>query len=171
MTGDRTMAAAGLGGVHVVRQSQRHTRISLSLTAMIDVVFLLLVYFMVATDFKAGEEIFKMDLPDRQGANHVQDPFDLDDEPLRIRLASSGSMRDACQLQVEGPYEQPRNFQQLYEFLMQRQINPQTTMGLFEADHPIIILPTRSTRWEHAIEAFNAAARAGYKNVTLAKPD
>jgi hypothetical protein len=40
--------------------------LSLNLTAMIDVVFLLLVYFMVGTEFKLGEEVFRLDLPDRQ---------------------------------------------------------------------------------------------------------
>ena len=42
--------------------------------------------------------------------------------------------------------------------------------GLFEADHPIIIEPTGTTRWEHAMEAFNAAVRARYTNVTFAPP-
>jgi hypothetical protein len=42
--------------------------------------------------------------------------------------------------------------------------------GMFEADHPIIIEPTATTRWEHAMEAFNAAVRARYTNVTFAPP-
>jgi hypothetical protein len=41
---------------------------------------------------------------------------------------------------------------------------------MFPADHPIIVQPARATRWEHAMEAFNAAARARYSNVTFAKP-
>ena len=38
----------------------------LNLTSMIDVVFLLLIYFMVATEFKTAEESFPMDLPMRE---------------------------------------------------------------------------------------------------------
>ncbi|MHC4614422.1 MAG: ExbD/TolR family protein, partial [Planctomycetota bacterium] len=45
------------------RRRQRQARIGLNLTAMIDVVFLLLVYFMAATEFKLGEEIYRLDLP------------------------------------------------------------------------------------------------------------
>ena len=51
------------------RPRRQRARIALNLTAMIDVVFLLLIYFMVATEFKAGEEIFRLDLPERQAAS------------------------------------------------------------------------------------------------------
>ena len=43
-------------------------RPALNLTSMIDVVFLLLVYFMVATEFKRAEVIERLDLPNRLGA-------------------------------------------------------------------------------------------------------
>jgi biopolymer transport protein ExbD len=108
-----------------VRVRQRRGRASASLalnmTSIIDVVFLLLIYFLVATDFRLGEEVYRMDLPAREGVSQ-RDPFELDDEPLRIAVMSTG------------------------------------------------LAPERSTRWEHAIEAFNTAARARYTNVTLAKP-
>lgn len=139
-----------------------------NLTAMIDVVFLLLIYFMVATDFKVGEEIYRMDLPERNQSNQERDPFDLDDEPLRISVASSGFGVLRYRLSIEGPYPQPDDFEQLFQFLRDRQINEFTSGGMFDIDHPIIILPTRTTRWEHAIEAFNAAARARYTNVIFA---
>ena len=152
------------------RRRRGRARMALNLTAMIDVVFLLLIYFMVATEFKLGEEIYRLDLPPRQPAAQLRDPFELDEEPLRIEVASTGYARGAYSLRIEGPYRQPASFEELFEFLRQRQITEHTVGGLFEPDHPMVIVPTRTTRWEHVIDAFNALARAQYTNVTFAKP-
>jgi biopolymer transport protein ExbD len=146
-----------------------HARLSLNLTAMIDVVFLLMVYFMVATEFKAGEEVFRLDLPDRLQSARQLDPFDLDDEPLKITVASTGAARSACRLRIDGPYPQPGTFEDLHDFLRARQIRPENATGLFRRDHPIVIVPTVETRWEHAVEALNAAARAQYTNVMFGR--
>jgi biopolymer transport protein ExbD len=158
-----------------VRHRHHHSpQLSLNLTAMIDVVFLLLIYFLVATDFRLGEEIYRMDLPQRAGAAVGQrDPFELDVEPLRILVTSTGPMPAEYRLHIDGPYSQPADFEQLHHFLRQRQINQTNTSGLvlFEPDQPIIIQPTRGTRWDHAMEAFNAAARARYTNITFSRAD
>ena len=147
------------------RRGRSRPSIALNLTAMIDVTFLLLIYFMVATEFKLGEEVYRLDLPQRQQAQ--RDPFELDEEPLRIRIATTGYGPGAYSLQVEGPYLRVRSFQELHEFLRQRRITDASPGGLFGPDHPIIIEPTRTTRWQHAMAAFNAAARARYTNITL----
>ena len=160
-----------LGDHPLTRRPPRgRARLSLNLTAMIDVVFLLLIYFMVATEFKAGEEVYRLDLPERQAANQERDPFDLDTEPLRIRVGSTGLGPNAYTVRVGGPYRQPATFADLHEFLRDRQINESTVTGLFEPDHPIVVVPATSTRWEHVIDAFNAAARARYTNITFGKP-
>jgi biopolymer transport protein ExbD len=132
---------------------------------MIDVTFLLLVYFMVATEFKLGEEVYPMDLPDRRPARQERDPFELDERPLRIQLASTGPR--SCRIRIDGPYAQPATFSELFDFLRQRRISDDVSGGLFEAEHPIILEPTRTTRWQHAMDAFNAVARARYTNVTF----
>ncbi len=174
MSGERTHEPGrGLEPDALSRRHRRrppgHARLSLNLTAMIDVVFLLLVYFMVATDFKAGEEVYKMDLPERRAAKPPADPFDLDEEPLRVVISTRGRLRTAYRISIDGPYPQPESFEELFDFLRQRRIGPDTATGLFEPDHPIVIAPARATRWEHAMEAFNAAARARYSNVTFAR--
>jgi biopolymer transport protein ExbD len=148
-----------------------HSRLALNLTAMIDVVFLLMIYFMLATEFKAGEEIYRMDLPPRQPSSALREPFDLDEQPLRLTVASIGPGSRGYRLGIEGPYPQPASFEELHEFLRQRRVGPDTTGGLFEPDHPIVVQPTRRTRWEHAVEVFNVVARARYQNVTFARPN
>ncbi len=124
---------------------------------------------MAATEFKLGEEIYRLDLPQRGAA---ADPFELPRDPLRI-LITSTTTGDSALIDLPGiPGEDasPKSFDMLYRFLQENQRTPTTVGGLFEADHPIIVEPTGSSRWEHAMEAFNAAARARYTNVTFAPP-
>jgi biopolymer transport protein ExbD len=142
------------------------TRMGLNLAAMIDVVFLLLIFFMVATRFKLGEEIYRLDLPER-GEAVAADPFQLDEEPLRISITSHG--REAYRIELDGPYDRPRTFAELHQFLLDRQIRPGHPEGLFPPDHPIIVQPSATTRWEHAISVFNAAVRARYTNISFAE--
>lgn len=149
------------------RRDFRRPRIGLNLTAMIDVVFLLLIYFMVATEFKAGEEIYRLDLPPEASARQPADPFELDEEPLRIRVASVGRLADAVRIEIDGPYPRPESFAALETFLRDRRIGPGAALGLFAGDHPIIIEPATTARWEHAVSVFNAVARAEYVNVTF----
>ncbi len=161
---DPDPSAGGHAAVPRARRRRQPARIGLNLTAMIDVVFLLLIYFMAATEFKQGEEIYRLDLP-RRGA--PADPFVLPRDPLRIVLASTGPV---CRIRLPGSYAQPASFQELHGFLVENRRTAGAVGGLFEADHPIIIEPTGTTRWEHAMEAFNAAVRARYTNVTFAPP-
>jgi len=165
----RATADDGLARRTRRRRRRGRATIALNLTAMIDVTFLLLVYFMTATEFKLGEEIYRLDLPQR-GRAEQRDPFELDEEPLRIAVATTGFGLRAYSLKIEGPYRQPRSFEELYEFLDRRRISKDAAGGLFQADHPIIIQPARTTTWQHAMEAFSAAARARYTNVAFAKP-
>jgi biopolymer transport protein ExbD len=150
------------------RRKRPAMRLKVNVTSLIDVTFLLLVYFMIATSFTASEEVYRTDIPNREGVGQG-DPFKLDQEPLRISVTSTGLGPDMYRLRLEGPYSQPATFDDLFDFLSSRQVRPDVTGGLFERDHPIIIQPARTARWEHAMEAFNAAARAHYTNVTFAK--
>lgn len=145
-------------------------RISLNLTSMIDVTFLLLVYFLVATEFKLGEEVYRLDLPERMPAQSQADPFELDLEPLRIEVFTTGIGERAMTLRIDGPYQQPRSLDELMRFLNERRISPATPNGMFESDHPVIVRPGGDTTWEHTVATFNAVVRSGYTNVTFARP-
>ncbi len=149
---------------------EEHARISVTLTSLIDVTFLLLVYFILATQFESGEEIYPVDLPRRlQGYGEV-DPFRLDDEPLRIEVSSFGAGGLQYGLRVDGLPDQPATFEQLNRMLAERQINDEQTGGWYLPDHPIIVEPGRTASWDHVVAAFNAAARARYTNILFAEP-
>lgn len=149
----------------VRRRVREAPTIGLNLTAMIDVVFLLLIYFMVATDFKQAEEVYRLDLPERVEGLSI-DPFQLDDEPLRILVRSTGPGDEEYRIRIEGPWGEVTDFAGLYEFLASRRLDGMGG-GLFAEDHPLIVVPGSDTRWSVAVEAFNAAVRAGYLNITF----
>ena len=140
--------------------------IGLNLTAMIDVVFLLLIYFMVATEFKTAEETFPMDVPIR---NHGQ-VLTLDEEPLIIFVESAGTGEADLRIRLDGPWEPIGSIDALLLFLKSNKASGFGRSGLFAERHPNLIKPTKNTRWEHAIAAYNAVARANYTNITLDEP-
>jgi biopolymer transport protein ExbD len=148
------------------RRVRNASSIGLNLTSMIDVVFLLLVYFLVATDFTQSEEIYRLDLPERTDGLTL-DPFELDDEPVRIIVHGTGGVDGDYRLQIDGPgAEAISSFESLYDYLAARRLDGMGG-GLFAEDHPLLVVPSSRTSWSHAVSAFNAAVRAGYVNITF----
>ena len=148
------------------RRVRSASSIGLNLTSMIDVVFLLLVYFLVATDFTQSEEVYRLDLPERTEGLTL-DPFELDDEPVRIIVQGADGFDGDYRLQVDGPgAESIRTFELLYDYLAARRLDGMGG-GLFADDHPLLVVPSSRTSWSHAVSAFNAAVRAGYVNISF----
>ena len=138
----------------------------LNLTSMIDVVFLLLIYFMVATEFQIAEESFPMDLPARDAGQTIM----LDNEPLVIVVESAGDGKRDVRIQIEGPWDSVATVEELTQFLRSNKIDEFHVTGLFAEAHPVLIQPTENARWEHALATYNAVARAKYTNITLDAP-
>ena len=147
-------------------------RPTLNLTSMIDVVFLLLVYFMVATEFKRAEVIERLDLPNRLGAG-VTDPFEVPDQPVVITVSSQdtdsarSTVAAGFKIEIEGPFPQPTTPDSLTKLLSERRIGGIGGRGLWPKDHPIVLRPAPGTDWEHVVRTFDATARAGYNNISL----
>ena len=64
---------------------QRADEVSVNLTPLIDVVFLLLIFFMVSTSF-TKETHLTIDLPEASGESRVEQP-----EQIEILISESGS--------------------------------------------------------------------------------
>ncbi len=150
----------------MIAKKRKAGSIGLNLTSMIDVVFLLLIYFMVATEFKSAEESFPMDVPAR---NHGES-ISLDSEPLVIFVESSGNERGDVRIRLEGPWEPVSSLQELASFLHKNQVKGVSNRGLFATTHPILVKPTRTTLWEHAISTYNTVVRAKFTNISLDEP-
>ncbi|MAJ46505.1 MAG: hypothetical protein CBC35_04265 [Planctomycetes bacterium TMED75] len=144
-------------------------RIGVNLTPMIDVVFQLLIYFLLATNFALGEQVFRLDLPDRGGSQQTVDPFEVVEEPLRILVESSSSDENGLRIRIDGPYPQPESLEQLERFLTENRA--EAGIGYFLEDHPVDIVPNESTHWGHVVDVFNATVRAGYLKVRFSEPE
>lgn len=150
---------------HAAANRRRGSGVELQIAPMIDVIFLLLMYFMIATDFSPAEEVFRLDLPEqRVGAD---DPLQLLDEPLRVRVVAAGAGGEQVRVTVEGPWDVPGSADGLREFLTVSLI---PRGSLFMSDHPIVIVPSARVEWGHVVAVFNAAVAAGCTNVTLETP-
>ena len=150
----------------MILRKRKAGTIGLNLTSMIDVVFLLLIYFMVATEFKTAEESFPMDVPMRQHGQTVT----LDNEPLIILVESAGAESGDVRVRLEGPWDPIASLAELSSFLRSNKASGFGRHGLFAETHPILVRPTKNTRWEHAIAAYNVVVNAAYTNISLDEP-
>ena len=75
----------------LLRGDRERARISLSITPMIDVVFQLLIYFLLTAGIVSKERNLRAELPPEQAASTSDDPFTLDVEPLIIRVQSTSN--------------------------------------------------------------------------------
>jgi biopolymer transport protein ExbD len=138
---------------------------NLNLTAMIDVIFLLLIYFVVTASFAEDEGVLTARLPQQQGESRQTDTTPPPTQPLRIILRSTGHS-DAL-ITVPGA-PSVLGFSQLQATLDQLVLDPDRgRRGIFEPDHPVLIQPDGQVRWQHVVDAFNAAVAARFSNVSF----
>lgn len=141
------------------------TRMSLNLTSMIDVVFLLLIYFVVTASFTPGEGILTAKLPQGTG---TANPLKLPPQPLNIQVSPVGM--SGYRIGIEG-HGAARDFRDLHDQLVQLQYDESRNrvLGTHRPDDPVIIKPQRRVRWQHVVNTFNAAMRARYTNISFAQ--
>lgn len=140
-------------------------RMQLNLTSMIDVIFQLLIYFVITASFAVGEGVIAANLPGQgQGSTTAEPPK----TPLNIIVASRGEYN--YQLRIDGIPQAPTNFKSLNEMLKSIQHDPQRgRQGAYPPDNPIMIKPDGNVRWQHVVDAFNAAVAARYSNISFAQ--
>ncbi len=129
------------------------------LTPMIDVTFLLLIFFVLTASVSPEEGNIPGTLPRAAG---VAAEEDVPLRPIRISIYPVGSKREAAQFTLEGEGTSLETPSELYGRLLARR----DALGTDEI--PIIIDPRGNVRWKFALEAYNQAIRARYKNVGFA---
>jgi biopolymer transport protein ExbD len=144
-----------------------------NMAPMIDVVFLLLVFFMATTQWARDERVIAMDLAPRTaeaGTSDAapvvpapRDPFVLDDESLMIAVRADGTVM------VGAPYARPMDLPTLRATLREECRGVDHPKGMFEPSFPIVIDPDRGAPWETAVAALDAATAAGFRNVGFAR--
>jgi len=139
--------------------------ITLAMAPMIDIVFLLLMYFLLVGEFLPPEGLFEIDLPRPLEHKQPAGAITLPQPPVRIVVRSLGDGPTDYSIAMTGPL--PRDvasYDQLFLTL-------DASKGrLLASDQAFIIAPGADTRWEHTLGVFNAILRAGFERVRFAPP-
>jgi hypothetical protein len=155
---------------HRGHRAIRGAALQLNLTPMIDVVFLLMIYFLLVTNFARSEEAMGIDLPDPLASSAQTDPFEIIDEPVVIHIRSTGDAETAYRLRVDHPtIGAVSSYEGLYASLHQGRFDQGGY--LFAENQQFILDPVRDARWEHTVATLNAVLRAGFTQISFADPE
>ena len=154
------------------RRGRRPAQVGeLNLTSMIDVIFQLLIYFVVTASFMLNEGVLTAKLPQGSGSPVAAD--ELPPEKINVRLTADPA--DDTLVQIErGSTNNPvryESFGELAADLDRLRYDPEIGQagGIYNPDNPVIIEPQGTVRWQHVVNAFNAAVAAQYTNVSFAE--
>lgn len=143
------------------RGPPRGVPIAVNLAPMIDVTFLLLIFFLVTTTFERAEGILASDLPEAGQVQAVPLPI----SPIVIRLTQQGPGHDDYAIRIDRFENVPQDLEELPVFLRQIQQQPG-----FDKQTPVVIVAGNEVRWDHVVGCWNAALRAGCSRVAFAEP-
>lgn len=129
------------------------------LTPMIDVTFLLLLYFILTAEFRPNEGPIPGTLPQESKAVSAA-KF----QPIEVTIHPVANSREICEFEMSGSLERLTNPEELYLQLRGRK----DRIGSDEV--PVIIVPLPGIRWGFVVEAYNQAYRAQFKTITFSTP-
>jgi len=130
------------------RQNQNEDELQLNLTPLIDVVFLLLIFFMVSTTFNKQSEI-SIELPEASGK-----PLKTEKFVIEIEIDNQGRYF-VNQQRVKD--NKVTTLKRAIRLVQGKEKNPQ-----------LIISSDRNTPYQSVVTAMDAARQAGLVNLTFA---
>lgn len=148
----------------IVRDPRARARVSLSITPMIDVVFQLLIYFLLTAGFMGNERHLRAEMPPEQAEAARSQALALEADPLVIRV-TRGS--DGVTIALDAGLAAPRDARELEQVLRDALVAADRPRGLFTSDHPIRIVAAPDVPWQDVVEVFNAVVAAGYRSVAF----
>jgi len=132
----------------------------LNVAPMIDVVFLLLMYFMLITEFRAPEGSMPLNIAGQ--AAEAADPFALPEAPITIVVESLGQGRADALWRADSPIlGTGSGFASLTDAAFAQR------GGVLAPSQRFDIRPAPGCRWEHAVATVNALRLARYEQVRL----
>lgn len=140
---------------------RRGVPIAVHLAPMIDVSFLLLIFFLVTTTFERAEGILSAKLPRDTGVASVSLPI----SPIVIRLTQTGPGDNDFQIRIDHFTTALAGTSELATQLRRIQQQPG-----FDKTTPVLIVAENAVRWDHVVGSWNAALRAGCERVAFAEP-
>lgn len=129
----------------------------LKLTSMIDVIFQLLIYFVITANFAIDEGSILATLP----GNAASTPITQTPEPIAV-LIEVASADDGVTYTLRANGRSVEGVTQLHRLLESK-----LAQGMAPSD-PVEIKPQGVVRWQHVVNVYNACVRADLKAVGFA---
>ena len=137
---------------------------TLHLTSMMDVTFLLLIFFIVTASFASDEGSLRADLPIQ---STTPAGFDVPVDPLIITLRADDD--GDIHIRIGNSPQRYIGVQVFYREVEGLQFDAETNpTGVYERSYPIIIMPLKNVRWASAVDVYNACVKARYENIIFA---
>lgn len=139
--------------------------ITLNVTSMVDILFNLLVYFIVTANFSIDEGSLKARLPNNLDSPTHQPPPDAGNK-YTLELDST---RDHYGCDMRFNNRPVPTFSDLGATLEANNHGKHPASGRIDPQvDTIVIKPETTVRWQHVVSAFNQATRSGYGKVAFA---
>jgi len=136
--------------------------IAINLAPMIDVTFLLLIFFLVTTTFERAEGLLASRMPDQGEGPQVALPLD----PIVVRLTSAGPDGRDVTIRIDNVASATiESFGALKDALLALHDEPG-----FDRDTPVVIVAGDDVLWDHVVGCWNAALRARCRHVAFGEP-
>lgn len=136
--------------------------VNLNVTSMVDILFNLLVYFIVTVNFTADETSLKAKLPGPPGGTSKDDDTPADKHPIVV-----DSTKDGYGCTVLFKSKRINDFNELSAVLKANNHEKNRAGTLDPNSDMIVIQPTGKVRWQHVVNAFNQATGAGYRKISF----
>ena len=140
----------------------RRPLLGVSLTGMIDVVFNLLIFFVVITTAPQREGFLAGELP---SAPAEQGAVEVPELEIMIRVYA-GERFDDCQVEMGGLERGLENFDELYKALAGMHTDEG---GLYEADNPVVLNLGAGVSVDQMVKTYNAVVLAGFSNIQFVR--
>ncbi len=143
------------------RTGRRGISIAVNLAPMIDVTFLLLIFFLVTTTFERAEGLLSSEMPGTMMAPTVALPL----SPIVVRLTPGDNGIGSVTIRIDRIDTPPADFEELVAYLGELHGKPG-----FDEDTPVVIVAHSDVQWDHVVGAWNAVLRAGCTRVAFGEP-
>lgn len=163
------------------------TDMDINMTAMIDVLFMLMIFLLMGTRFGAAEGILesKMPLmgtePQPAGMKIVQLRVEIDQsasgDPARAPIVKITVSKDkdeplnpATEVYIDGDPKNANKDVRGFEDFLQIEDGElfkslESLSGGEAANRPVTIVPRGEVQWNYALQVYNTAWRAGYRDI------
>jgi biopolymer transport protein ExbD len=154
---DQTRKAPGGAGPSKNRTAVKYTP---NVTPLIDVMFLLLLFFLLTTRFRVEEGTIPGTLPKLPGSGSVELDRDLG---LNVYVRPLGDAGVSASYEVGNSGEVITDAQQLYT----RLASPMPLLDARRSQVPVTIRARSDVRWQFVLEAYNQASSAKFQKISI----